>query len=182
MAQCRPRPGARYSESTRAGRRDRCDESVRGGRAGERAAPASGRRGRNRSAPPRKPSNRRCSVRTRRHEGDVDEAGPGRDVGEMAHPELVGPFGVELPVHAVARARHIRIADRRLDRLAACHALQADTEHESRAAWPATRAPTRRPASRLEAGLGEADELVVAAVDRLLRVATRHDVAQLLRA
>ena len=31
------------------------------------------------------------------HEGDVDEAGPGRDVGEVGDPERVRSRGMELP-------------------------------------------------------------------------------------
>ena len=43
------------------------------------------------------------------HERHVDEALPGRDVGEVADPQLVGPFGLELPIDPVQRARRLGV-------------------------------------------------------------------------
>ena len=37
------------------------------------------------------------------HEGDVDEPGPGRDIGEVGDPQLIRTAGLELPVDAVER-------------------------------------------------------------------------------
>ena len=37
------------------------------------------------------------------HEGRVDEAGPGRRIGEVGHPQLIRPAGLELPVDAIQR-------------------------------------------------------------------------------
>ena len=65
------------------------------------------------------------------HEGHEDEAGPGRDVGEVAHPQRVGPIRHELAVDLVLRARSRRLADRGLDRLATHHAPQAEPTHQA---------------------------------------------------
>src|SRR5512140_3076423 len=40
------------------------------------------------------------------HEGHVQPALPGRNIGEITHPQLVGPRGVELALDAIQRARH----------------------------------------------------------------------------
>ena len=45
-------------------------------------------------------------------EGDVDEARPGRDVGEVRDPQRVRPRRLELPVDVVERARRGLVADR----------------------------------------------------------------------
>jgi hypothetical protein len=45
-------------------------------------------------------------------EGDVDEAGPGRNVGEIGHPKHVRPLGLEDAIHAVERTRHRLVANR----------------------------------------------------------------------
>ena len=58
-------------------------------------------------------------------EGDVDEAGPGRDIGEVRDPERIRPWRLELPVDVIQRTRRRLVADRRPHRLAADHALQA---------------------------------------------------------
>ena len=54
-------------------------------------------------------------------ERDVDEPGPGRDIGEVRDPEHVGRWGAELPIDVITRARRRAVADRRADRLAADH-------------------------------------------------------------
>jgi hypothetical protein len=66
------------------------------------------------------------------HEGDADEAGPGRTIGEVRHPQRVRPIRPELPVDAVERARRRPVADRRADRLAADDALQSHSPHQPR--------------------------------------------------
>ena len=65
-------------------------------------------------------------------EGDVDEAGPGRDVGEVRHPQDVRPRRLELPVDPIERTRGRRIADRGPHPLAAHDALQAHLPHQPR--------------------------------------------------
>ena len=65
-------------------------------------------------------------------EGDVDEAGPGRDIGEVGDPQHVRPRRLELAVDVVQRAWRRLVADRGLDRLAADHALQTHVPHQPR--------------------------------------------------
>jgi hypothetical protein len=43
------------------------------------------------------------------HEGDIDETLPGRDIGEIADPQLVRPLGLELAVDPVKRTWRLRI-------------------------------------------------------------------------
>jgi hypothetical protein len=43
--------------------------------------------------------------------GDIDEAGPGRDKGEVGYPQGVWARRRELPINAIERARGRRIAD-----------------------------------------------------------------------
>lgn len=42
-------------------------------------------------------------------EGHVYEALPGRDVGEVRHPQLVGPISLEMEVHTVQRTRRLGV-------------------------------------------------------------------------
>src|SRR6202162_3667356 len=63
--------------------------------------------------------------------GDVDEARPGRDIGEVRDPQRVRPRCLELPVHAVQRARRRLVADRGSDRLATDNALQTQGLHQA---------------------------------------------------
>src|SRR5215207_4559362 len=65
------------------------------------------------------------------HKGDVNEAGPGRDVGEVRDPQHVRPRCSELAVHVIQRARCGLIADRRAHRLAPDHPLQAHGLHQT---------------------------------------------------
>src|SRR3954451_2720295 len=44
-------------------------------------------------------------------EGDIDETGPRRDVGKIAHPQGVRTRCLELPIDAIERKRGPRIAD-----------------------------------------------------------------------
>jgi hypothetical protein len=65
------------------------------------------------------------------YKGDVDEAGPGRDVGEVRDPQHVRPRRPELAVHVIQRARCGLVADRRAYRLAPDHPLQAHALHQT---------------------------------------------------
>ena len=65
------------------------------------------------------------------HEGDVQPSLPGRDVGEIGNPELIGTFGTELPIDPVQRAWRILIADRGSHDLAAPHALNPQLTHQA---------------------------------------------------
>jgi hypothetical protein len=66
------------------------------------------------------------------HESHVDEAPPGRDIGEVADPEHVGGSHAELPVHLVQRARDFLVCDCRPVRPAPDDALKAHVLHEPR--------------------------------------------------
>lgn len=65
------------------------------------------------------------------HEGDVDEALPGRDVGEVADPQLVGPPGLEVPADVIQRARGVGVADRGAHAFAANDPAQAQALHQA---------------------------------------------------
>ena len=62
--------------------------------------------------------------------GHIDEALPRADVGEVRHPERIWPFGTELAVNLIQRARLGLVADRSLDRLAAYDTLQPQSPHQ----------------------------------------------------
>jgi hypothetical protein len=64
------------------------------------------------------------------HEGHVQPALPGADVGEVRDPELVGPIGLEDSIDPVQRAWRLAIADGGAHHLATAHALQAQAAHE----------------------------------------------------
>src|SRR3954447_23443018 len=66
------------------------------------------------------------------HEGHVDEARPGRHVGEVGDPEHVRARGLELPVDAIEWARRGLVADRGPHRLAPHGPLQAHGPHQAR--------------------------------------------------
>src|SRR3954452_25284570 len=66
------------------------------------------------------------------HEGPVNEARPGRDVGEVGDPEHVRARGLKLPIDAIERARRGLIADRGPHRLAPHGPLQAHGSHQPR--------------------------------------------------
>src|SRR5262249_46876352 len=59
------------------------------------------------------------------HDGEVEEAGPGWDVGDVRDPEPVGSHGGEVAVHEIGSGARLTIADRRADPLASAHAGQA---------------------------------------------------------
>ncbi len=66
------------------------------------------------------------------HEGHVDEARPGRHVGEVRDPEQVWTRCLELPVDAIEWARRGLVADRGPHRLAPHSPLQAHGAHQPR--------------------------------------------------
>src|SRR3954469_8624045 len=66
------------------------------------------------------------------HKGNIDEAGPGRDVGEIGDPEHVWARRLELLVDAIEWARRGLIADRGPHRLAPHGPLQAHGPHQPR--------------------------------------------------
>src|SRR4051795_2882516 len=65
-------------------------------------------------------------------EGDVDEALPGRDIGEIRQPQRIRPRRLELPVYLVTRTGRRFVADRRLHRLAADRAVKTHLLHQPR--------------------------------------------------
>ena len=65
------------------------------------------------------------------HEGDVDEARPGADIGEIRDPEPVRRRRVEHPVDMIQRAWRRLVLDSCADRLAANDTLQAETDHQA---------------------------------------------------
>src|SRR5512134_2489332 len=60
------------------------------------------------------------------------ETRPGRDVGEIGHPQPIGRWRLEVAVHPVERARGGLVADRRPHGFAADHALQIHGLHQPR--------------------------------------------------
>jgi len=64
-------------------------------------------------------------------EGDVDEALPGGDTGEIAYPEHVGCGHPNLPVHLIQGAWRLLVRDRRPVRLAADDALNIHVLHRA---------------------------------------------------
>ena len=63
-------------------------------------------------------------------EGDIDETGPSRDVGEVRDPEHIRPCSLEPPVHMVERAWRLLVAERRADLLAADRPFEAHLPHQ----------------------------------------------------
>jgi hypothetical protein len=64
-------------------------------------------------------------------EGDRASALPGRNVGEIRHPERVGAVSFELPVDPVERTRGSRIRHRGANNLASNDPTQPELTHES---------------------------------------------------
>ena len=64
------------------------------------------------------------------HEGHIEPALPGGDVGEVRHPQLVGAAGMEVPVDVVQRARCRCVWRGGAQRLATTYPLQAHGTHE----------------------------------------------------
>src|SRR5690606_4720131 len=65
------------------------------------------------------------------HEGDIDKATPGRDVGEVRDPQLVRPLGVEVALHLIARTWQCRVRQRGFNRLATCRSPQSHPRHQA---------------------------------------------------
>src|SRR5471032_1214067 len=65
------------------------------------------------------------------HKGHIDKALPGRDVGEVGHPELIGSLCLELAMDPVQRARCGSIGDRGLHDFAPHHITQAGAAHQT---------------------------------------------------
>ena len=63
-------------------------------------------------------------------EGDIDEAGPGRDIGKIGQPKTVRRGSVELPVHMIQRTGGRLVADRRAQRLAPDRSPKAHIPHQ----------------------------------------------------
>ncbi|MNX85066.1 hypothetical protein D3C86_1168920 [compost metagenome] len=63
-------------------------------------------------------------------EGHVQPALPGRDVGEIGNPKLIGSVGLELSIDAIKRTRRSRIACGRAHHLAADDTAQPSAAHE----------------------------------------------------
>src|SRR5258707_4522040 len=63
-------------------------------------------------------------------EGDVDEARPGRHIGEVREPQRIRMLCLELTIDVVQRAGRRLVADRGPDRLATDHALQTEGLHQ----------------------------------------------------
>ena len=65
------------------------------------------------------------------NEGDVQPALPGRDIGEVRDPQLIGTLSLELPIDPIQRASCFAVADRGAHHLATHDTAQALTPHES---------------------------------------------------
>ena len=63
--------------------------------------------------------------------GDIDEARPGRDVGEVGDPQHVRRRGMELAIDVIERAWCRLVAHRGADRLAADDAFEAHGLHQA---------------------------------------------------
>jgi hypothetical protein len=66
------------------------------------------------------------------NDGEVQEAGPGRDVRDVGDPELIGSGRGEVALDEVRRGPRVLRADRRARPLAATHADQAGCTHQAR--------------------------------------------------
>lgn len=65
-------------------------------------------------------------------EAGVDEALPGRHLGEVREPEPVRLIGLLLPADLIQRASRVLVAERRTHRLDANHAAQTTVFHQAR--------------------------------------------------
>jgi hypothetical protein len=64
------------------------------------------------------------------HDGEVQEAGPGRDVGDVRDPQPIGPGGGELPIDEI-RCRLRRLVPDRRSKLPPADALQLRGPHQA---------------------------------------------------
>ena len=78
---------------------------------------------------------RQPTIHPRKHiddEGDIDEALPRGDVGEIRHPELIGPGGREVAGDAIREGRRLIIGVRRRDpRSPTARACQSEPTHQA---------------------------------------------------
>ncbi|EAA20200.1 hypothetical protein, partial [Plasmodium yoelii yoelii] len=65
------------------------------------------------------------------HEGHIQPALPGRDVGEVRHPQLIGTIHLELPVDPIQRARDGVVGHRGAHHLATPHTGQPQPLHQA---------------------------------------------------
>jgi hypothetical protein len=63
-------------------------------------------------------------------EGDIDEAGPGRDIGKIGQPQTVRRGSVELSVPMIQRTGGPLVVDRRAQRLASDRSPKAHIPHQ----------------------------------------------------
>ena len=64
------------------------------------------------------------------HDGQVQEPGPGWDIGDVGHPELVGLIGVEVPVDQIAGRSHPFVPEGRAGGFAAATVPAQDTSKQ----------------------------------------------------
>jgi len=65
------------------------------------------------------------------HNGQVQEPGPGRDIGDVGHPEPVWRIGVEIPVDQIASRPHPFVPEGRTGSFSAADASQAHRFHQA---------------------------------------------------
>ena len=65
------------------------------------------------------------------HDGEIEEAGPRRDVRDVGHPETIRARCSELPIHLIQRPVSGGIADRRGHEAPRPQALQARCAHQA---------------------------------------------------
>lgn len=99
-------------------------------------------------------------------EGHIDEALPGRHIGEVADPQQVRCRHAELPIHLVQWAWRFPVRDRRPVRLAPDDALKAHVLHQ----------PCSRAAGDLEALTAELPPDLADAVDAPVRLEHATDL------
>lgn len=62
-------------------------------------------------------------------EGHIQPTLPGRYIGKIRHPQLIGPLGLELAIDMVLRARSRSVGDSGAHRLPASGAMDTKTSH-----------------------------------------------------
>ena len=72
-------------------------------------------------------------------EGDIDEAGPGRDIGKIREPQTVWSGSVELSVHVIQRTERRLVADRCPQRFAPDRPPKAHIPSGDSPLWPPAR-------------------------------------------
>ena len=76
-------------------------------------------------------------------EGDIDEAGPGRDIGKVGQPQAVWSGSAELSVHVIQRTESRLVADRCLQRFAPNRPPKAHIPHHRATVQRAALKPSR---------------------------------------